>query len=583
MVLDWISKGLGKKNKSTHPLGSSDGIEEVLAALPVSSAGRLIGEVGDWLAPSEKPDLALPQRAAAYFRLDEEAQPFVNELWFHMLASPVADPRAEQAWFALMTYSRNVLTCYYTLARDYVSGAESGVDKKIVGLALVRAMLAAVTHKKLLRMRYRFVEPAIWNETYWLYAYAETTNISRNTLQVYPQRLPETSVHREFVIGMLFEIAPLGNVDPHQMESLDLIIRKYESFFAFREKREAETLFYVDLSKPQWPDRLLDGQGHKGTMRYFGVGVALGHIIRLLKEIMRTREIPEWLVLPGEEKIETCVLMIRKLISHWSKEPPTRQHARARLDATINVLHGFSQVRRMIAGVSYLKSGKTVGYVSYQELFEMHRYGFVNEKRALVKPAESTDPREMLKKIELAGDKELMQKWALNDSSDSGIGATAVEHSGWLRIGALVGYRYEDKMDWQIGVVRRLSRNSANQAVVGLQQFKGEPDVARAGSLDKRETSAWEAVPEAGIYGWQDAMVLNGTSTMLVGPNSYYDGRRFKVTIGAVKQFVKLTELIESGSDFELVRYSEYNPDETTLPPQAANAGGGGFPAAPKG
>jgi hypothetical protein len=303
-------------------------------------------------------------------------------------------------------------------------------------------------------------------------------------------------------------------------------------------------------------------------------------VIRLLKEILRAREIPAWLVLPGEQKIDNCVVLLRKLIVYWSKEPPKRQHPRERAEATINVLHGFGQIRRMIAGINYLKSGKNVGYVSYQDLFDMHRYGFVNEKRPPPKPEAAQDPKELLKKVELAGDKELMQKWQVTDESDGGVGATAIQHSDWLRIGALVGYRYEDKMDWSVGVVRRISRNPQNQAVVGMQLFKGDPDCARAGSLDKREQSAWDVIPEAGIYGWQDAMVLQGTSTMLLGPGSYFDGRRFKITIGTAKIFVKLTELIESGPDFELVRYSEYNPDETTLPP-AQTQTAGGFPDAP--
>jgi hypothetical protein len=257
-------------------------------------------------------------------------------------------------------------------------------------------------------------------------------------------------------------------------------------------------------------------------------------------------------------------------------------HARAKQEAVINALHGFRQIRRMIAGISYLKSGKTIGYVSYQELFDMHRYGFINEKRAVPKPEEVKDPKELLKKMELAGDKELMQKWTLNDASETGIGATATQHSDWLKIGALVGYRYEDKMDWAIGVVRRLGRNAQNQAVVGLQAFKGEPEVARAGSLDKREQTAWDALPEAGIYGWQDAMVLAGTSTILLEPGAYFDGRRFKLNIGTLKKFIKLTELIEGGPDFELVRFSEYNPDEQTLPPdQGQSTLGGGFPDAP--
>jgi hypothetical protein len=583
MVLNWISKGLRKKPTSNHPLASPESLQEVVDSLPVSNATRLLGEIGEWIDPSEKPDLDLSTRVRAYLRLDEEAQPYVSELWFDLLAAPVADPRAEQAWFALMGYTRHVLQSNYDALRDFVYEAkETGLDKKTVTLLLVRAMHAAATHKKLLRMRYRFVEASIWEQMYWLFLYAEGNGYSKTLAQVYPKRTPETSVHREFVIGMVFELGPLGNIDPLQMESLDLVIHKFDSFFAFRESRDDATPFYVDLARNQWPDRWLEGLPHKNSMRYFGVGVAITNIIRLLKDILRAREIPEWLVLPGEQKIDNCVILLRKLVVHWSHEPPKRMHARAKQEAVINALHGFRQIRRMIAGISYLKSGKTIGYVSYQELFDMHRYGFINEKRAVPKPEEVKDPKELLKKMELAGDKELMQKWTLNDASETGIGATATQHSDWLKIGALVGYRYEDKMDWAIGVVRRLGRNAQNQAVVGLQAFKGEPEVARAGSLDKREQTAWDALPEAGIYGWQDAMVLAGTSTILLEPGAYFDGRRFKLNIGTLKKFIKLTELIEGGPDFELVRFSEYNPDEQTLPPdQGQSTLGGGFPDAP--
>jgi cyclic-di-GMP-binding protein len=580
MALDWITKGLRKKPTSNHPLATSAGLEEIIDSLPASNPTRLLDEVGEWMAPSEETDLDMQTRASAYMKLDQAAQEFVKQLWFEMLAAPVADPRAEKAWFALQGFTRSQMRSYHDLVRDFVAAGETGLDKKTVATALARAIHAAVSHKKLLRMRYRFVEPVIWGEMYWLYAYAEVHGHSRGSITIYPGHA-ETTAHREFVVGMLFEIAPLGNIDPHQMESLDIVIRKYDPFFAFREKRDSETLFYVDLARSQWPDRMLEGLTHKPTMRYFGVGVAVGHIIKLLKEILRAREIPEWLVLPGEQVIDNCVVLLRKLIVHWSKEPPKRQHPRERQEAVINVLHGFLQIRRMIAGISYLKSGKTVGYMSYQELFEMHRYGFSNEKRAPPKPEASKDAKEMLKKIELAGDKELMQKWTINDTSETGIGATTATHADWLRIGALVGFRYEDKMDWTVSVVRRISRDAQNKTLVGLQLFKGDPDVARAGSLDKREQSAWEVIPEAGIYGWQDAMVLQGTSTMLIGPGSYFDGRRFKVTVGTVKKFVKLTELIESGADFELVRYSEYNPEESTQPPAPARSAGG-FPEAPR-
>jgi hypothetical protein len=52
MVLSWIPKGLRKKDASTHPLGTPNGLAEVIESLPVSNSSRLIGEIGDWIAPS---------------------------------------------------------------------------------------------------------------------------------------------------------------------------------------------------------------------------------------------------------------------------------------------------------------------------------------------------------------------------------------------------------------------------------------------------------------------------------------------------------------------------------------------------
>ena len=83
---------LRKKAESSHPLGSDDGVREVIDGLPIGNPGLRLEEIGDWIAVSERTGLDLATRAHAYASLDEAGREAVSDLFFNLLSAPPGQP-----------------------------------------------------------------------------------------------------------------------------------------------------------------------------------------------------------------------------------------------------------------------------------------------------------------------------------------------------------------------------------------------------------------------------------------------------------------------------------------------------------
>jgi len=61
-------------------------------------------------------------------------------------------------------------------------------------------------------------------------------------------------------------------------------------------------------------------------------------------------------------------------------------------------------------------------------------------------------PKQLLEKLETAGDRQLMQRSSVADTSDSGIGVSIPARATWARLGVLVGYREMRRLLHLVGV-----------------------------------------------------------------------------------------------------------------------------------
>ena len=67
----------------------------------------------------------------------------------------------------------------------------------------------------------------------------------------------------------------------------------------------------------------------------------------------------------------------------------------------------------------------------------------------------------------------------MHDESECGYGAIVESRDkDWLRVGALIGIKSHDADQWQIGIVRRLSRVNDDTSSVGIETLAETPTLA---------------------------------------------------------------------------------------------------------
>jgi hypothetical protein len=235
-------------------------------------------------------------------------------------------------------------------------------------------------------------------------------------------------------------------------------------------------------------------------------------------------------------------------------------HDRSELQERLEVVHGYREIRRLIAGIAYLRltEGMAGADLSNQQREEFSRYGFVAEQRDPQQGADDEVAR--VRAMIEAQNRQMTLEWVLTDVSDFGFGAIAQGPTQWMQVGILLGLRRPGDADWTAGVVRRLSRNVKGQATVGVQRFPGTGRCGRIGALDNRQVSVFERSQDPGVSVYFDAIALLEDNSVLVEPGVYIDNARFRLVIEGRRTTIKFLQLLERGVNFEHVRF-EVEPE----------------------
>jgi hypothetical protein len=403
-----------------------------------------------------------------------------------------------------------------------------------------------------------------------LFLFSDSISILRVSLDLYSGAEGQTSILREYVAGLMYETAPLGSLTPMQLSALYVIVNRYAQSFAFREIHDNDTPYFVDLARSISPVKWREGLPRSGTYRYFGVGLTFPHLVTLLKDLERKGKLPDWLgIIDTIEEREAFISMMRLVCTHWSTKPPGRRHSRNFKKLPMQVVHGFRQVRAMIAGIAKLASSSYDPITTERARMERLGFGmvyageFVDKiKSTPIKPSPVVGTESQSNLQFIGGD--TVENWIMQDLSESGLGGIAPKHPHWLKIGMLIGYRVEGGVGWSMGVVRRIGNTTQGQVSVGMEIFHQQTLCQRLGVLDKDYANIWDPTHNLGdakIYGYIDTILLPETSSLLLEPNVYALGRRFMLMAKQQKKYIKFTGLIEKGVDFEHVSFIEIDPE----------------------
>src|SRR2546422_11754900 len=159
------------------------------------------------------------------------------------------------------------------------------------------------------------------------------------------------------------------------------------------------------------------------TLRFFAAGGAVKAIEKLARTVKSTGALPSSIALVGNYESEVVLDVLDHLALHWSPKPPERRAQRHRVKSRLTVTYGFDGVHAAL---------DPTGEVQF-------------------------DPSKV-------------ESWIVENVSAGGFGASVPQIKGeWLKIGCLLGLQPEGCSNWLVGVIRRLTRESAQQGTVGIQ------------------------------------------------------------------------------------------------------------------
>lgn len=547
--------------KSDHPLGSDQSLDALLSGISQFDPTRLLLDVDHWLDGIEGcvSEIGADATAHALFRLDQFSRAGGDELLVRYLSTGKREYLRDSVWSGLDAHAARLFEGYRATL-SVAAEPKADKDKARIAGSAARALRAWALRKKLQHYRYRRPSAELWMDAHNLLQLLWRLDVQQTGVVPYRDEA-ETTPLREYLIGLYLEFVPFGNMVPQQLELAEGFLRSCDALELTPQPHLLST-DRIDLAAGNGPQRLREGDAGSISMRYCSVLKLRGALMKFAAQARKPEQAPAWLSrLPASrEQIESGLLT---LMTYWAPKPPKRGNDRHGEKVELRVVFGFDLARRMIAASHFARSGRSFKYegVDLDRLYAEFRFGRVEpsesaETEAVAKNEEPevVSPMEILRSLELRGDKALMEHWMQVDSSATGIGAVVPAVLPRHQIGLLIGLRNLDGLDWRLGLIRRIGRDADNRPSIGLETLASPSVCAQA--KPGGETTVWNDVTERG-HGWLDAIIVSQDGTEIILPaGAFVAGMEIDVRSELGRWRIRLESLLDHGADFERIEFA---------------------------
>lgn len=533
-----------------HPLYNVAEAKKVLADLPQSNDVFALNELTTWLESILESDTFRPaDRIGVIKLLDETAQPFLARMFQQYLTALTdrrGDPNANS--LVMFGFARKVTEAYERCIADLTHGRRNQeLIQAELPLLTTRALNALVFQKKWLQLRYRPIEKRIWADLFKFHAMAESAGFSQNPLRLYGGTA-HSSPTRALLRALMSEISSLQSLTPLEMELADRLIEHYSGAFVFSRELSKTTPFYIDYGFAG-PPRRVDNGDTPMLVRYFGPGTALLRLQEEIEAVGRAEIAP--MLRTGNRHDTEILNVLNHLAGCWAPIQARRQHDREKVVESLQVVHGFEDIRRkIIKSAEMLSVLEGDGDISYHERLDLKIYGFITTKtlRKGHEPAgKSEDP-----------DDENLEKWLLDDVSSNGIGAVVLDQTtGWAEVGAMVAFRRDKSFEWSIGQIRRLSRDAELKVHIGVLLLSDKPLAIRLKPMTEAKFRAWDE--QAGTSSETITAIMlpmtGETMSIVAERNAFSPGLMFEFNCTGGPRRIKMRSLLKRGADFDWIAF----------------------------
>lgn len=486
-MLDALKKILGKPG---NPLESPKSAEKWLAS-QATAANQLPQTILALIErSSQDPNVLTAQGLLALRYLDDQLQTPLQMLTHQYVSSPrMSRPIQERIWQDVISIASVMLTAYRRFIQLEAEHPDEHLIDKALPLITGRCLRYLSIEAKWHYFRMESPSNKVWSRAHQLYRLAEVKGFESDPITLYPGSsfLPTTCAD-EYLQLLLLETVNSGSLLPRQIDQVDQWLNKWtQNLTLERQYSPDKHLYVVNLTEPEGVSRCSEEM--VGDMcRYISMQLVVNQINSAIKGLEQG-ESPAKLDLGAEARSPGSLDLLRHLSAAWALQKGKafkRASERRPTRRIVDVIHGVSNIYVAVKlSLDHQRVGEAQREaVDYDELVDMKLYGFVSS-RTREKIAQSTYNALNHTTIET-------ESWTVENESEGGLGAVlpSIEND-WVRIGSLIGLREhagEHTGDWQLGVVRRLTKVNNDQLYAGIQMLNYTSFAVKLEGLNKSKT-----------------------------------------------------------------------------------------------
>lgn len=489
--------------KSDHPMADLKSAQALLEELPKNDALKALLEITAWIVSVHEDDhIRLNNRFEVLSLLDETARSHEIKVTreYYAAAQPSA-LQEKRLWTALNDYFTALAEAYHSVlvgCRDGEKGASA--LKALRPLIVARGINATTGRLKCAAAHYVAVDQEVWEQLAEYYTEAESQKCLDEPIELYPGAGAEYSIRQQCAGVLLWWASGTGSLKPLQIHLSERLTAHLCRSFVMGTEPGEDSLFSFDLAQTHPPMRYTSHTTAHPNLRFIGHGGVRLQLEPLIEKLEKG-VVPGEVNLGGSYDAETVCDVAKRLSASWLSAPPARRNVRRNINVNLHVVRGFPGL--------------------IDKAFEGEGASGENDKL-----------------------------WVAEDISATGFRCTLdLALGGWVRVGALIGFRPENVQHWGAGIVRRLRRDEQGKLDVGVEILTN-----RVVGVKLEESGAPSA---AGNYGlWLGlAGSEEGESRVMFKPASFADNRTLEMRMADKRYMLIPLGELEKGDDYDLMNY----------------------------
>jgi hypothetical protein len=417
--------------------------------------------------------------------------------------------------------------------------AAAAGDAAVAGqAALICQRLLAYSGLKMFHhyRAYRQVAARDWRSLHQVYAEAERMGVADTVVKDYLNRdVQDASPRIAYLRAVLMGMANPNEMSQRQLTFVAYLLERWaEKVDVVEEAPEEGDIppLVVDLAGSACPER---GGATAKAPRYLDVA-RLAKSLRNRIGLLRKGESPAKLAL-GEDCVQpSCEQLLVFLYRQWCQARPARGAERKRVSDVAQACNDMAAIHYYISGKVFRQPGEQ-RELTKQEREQIATFGRVSTR--------DEDDYSVVHGF-------LLEHWELADESAQGLKMVRRAGNPGKRYlnGQLMGVRPADSKNFFVGQVRWLMQNDAGDLYCGLRLLPGLPaaTAVRPTGLNVQNAKFVAALSLTGVP------ALNAPPSLVL-PAGWFKPKRVVEVFVETAVTVRLTEILERGSDYERVAY----------------------------